>query len=172
MKGICVLCLFQTRKTENINEFFKVDQDANMKQAEILGFGVKGEILDLTEAKLTPLVQRILNDARYEQKAKELSVIFRDQPESALERGLFWTEYVLRHKGAYHLKSPAMDLTLFQYYCIDVILFLLAIAVSLISFMYYTIKLLVRMIFWAFSFSSTKGVKSSKNIGALKKKTR
>jgi len=41
-----------------------VDQDANMHQAEMLGFGIKGEILDLTEDKLAPLIRRILEDPR------------------------------------------------------------------------------------------------------------
>lgn len=141
-----------------------------MKQAEIHGFGVKAEILDLTEAKLSPLVRRILDDPRYGQRAKELSVIFKDQPQSALERGLFWTEYVLRHKGAYHLKSPAMDLNLLQYHCIDVIVFLAAIAITILLFVYYTIKLLIRMIIWIFSSPPTKGVRGSKKRGLKIKK--
>ncbi len=61
------------------------------------------------------------------QKAKELSNVFRDQPETSLERALFWTEYVLRHKGAYHLRSAALNLNSFQYHCIDVIIFLAVI---------------------------------------------
>lgn len=136
-----------------------------MKQAEIHGFGLKAEILDLTEAKLTPLVRRILDDPRYGKRAKEMSIIFKDQPESALERGLFWTEYVLRHKGAYHLKSPAMNLNLFQYHCIDVIMFLTAIAITFLLFVYYTIKLLLIMVFWMFSSAPTKSVRGSKKRG-------
>lgn len=127
---------------------FSVDQDANMRQAEILGFGVKGEILDLTEAKLTPLIRRILDEPRYMQKAKELSEIFRDQSESPVERAVFWTEYVLRHNGAYHLRSPAANLSLFQYHCLDVVLFLATVIVTALLFVYYLVKLIVRLVVW------------------------
>jgi glucuronosyltransferase len=34
---------------------------------------------------------------------------------------VYWTEYVIRHKGATHLKSNAFELTWYQYYLLDVI---------------------------------------------------
>lgn len=46
---------------------------------------------------------------------------------SPLETGVYWTEYVLRHKGAPHLSSPARHLTWYQYYMYDVLLFFVAI---------------------------------------------
>jgi len=36
---------------------------------------------------------------RYGERAKELSSIFSDQPQTPLERAVFWTEYVIRHNG-------------------------------------------------------------------------
>jgi glucuronosyltransferase len=51
---------------------------------------------------------------------KKLSAIYRDQPETPLERAVFWTEYVLRHGGE-HLRSVSADLPWYQYFLIDVI---------------------------------------------------
>lgn len=117
-----------------------------MRQAEILGFGLKGEILDLTEEKLTKWIKTILDDPRYMNSAKKLSSIFRDQQETPLERAIYWTEYVMRHKGAHHLKSPAMNLSLIQYHSIDVVSFLLAIVIVTIWFVYLIAKLIFVMI--------------------------
>lgn len=47
----------------------------------------------------------------------------KDQRTAPLDTGVYWTEYVLRHKGAAHMASPARDLSWFQYYSYDVVLF-------------------------------------------------
>ena len=55
-----------------------------------------------------------------------LSTIQRDQPIKPLDRAVFWIEFVMRHKGAKHLRPAAHNLTWFQYHSLDVIGFLLA----------------------------------------------
>jgi glucuronosyltransferase len=49
-----------------------------------------------------------------------LSAIFKDQPESPLDRAVFWAEFVVRHNGAAHLRSGSRDLYWYQYYLLDV----------------------------------------------------
>jgi glucuronosyltransferase len=46
---------------------------------------------------------------------------------------VFWTEYVIRHKGAAHMRSAALDLTWYQYFLLDVIA-VLALAVGSVVF--------------------------------------
>ena len=36
--------------------------------------------------------------------------LLRDQKTSPLETAIYWTEYVLRHQGAYHLQTPGRHL--------------------------------------------------------------
>lgn len=43
-----------------------------------------------------------------------------------LERAVWWVEYVLRHDGAHHLRSPAQDLAGYQLYQVDVVAVLAA----------------------------------------------
>jgi len=38
---------------------------------------------------------------------------------------VYWTEYVIRYKGAPHLKSQALNLTWYQYFLLDIIAVLL-----------------------------------------------
>jgi len=51
---------------------------------------------------------------------------------------VYWTEYVIRHKGAPHLKSHAFNLTWYQYYLLDVISFAI-ILISVVLFAVYKI---------------------------------
>lgn len=53
---------------------------------------------------------------------RKRSKLLRDQPEHPLVRAIYWTEYVLKHEGAYHLQSPAKEYGVVQYYLIDVVL--------------------------------------------------
>lgn len=71
----------------------------------------------------------------YRQRAKELRDIFLDQPQSGVDKVVWWCEYVIRHKGAKHLRSPAADISLYHYFMIDVI------AVFILSF-YLTFKII------------------------------
>jgi glucuronosyltransferase len=74
----------------------------------------------------------------YRENAQRVSRIYRDQPLTPLEQAVFWTEYVIRHKGAPHMRSAALDLTWYQYFLLDVIAFL-ALAVGSIVFVTFLI---------------------------------
>lgn len=45
----------------------------------------------------------------------------------ALDRAVFWTEYVLRHQGAPHLHSVSADLPWYQYWSLDIMAVLAAV---------------------------------------------
>ena len=51
----------------------------------------------------------------------ELSSKFKDELISPSELVKYWTEYVLRHKGALHLRPSEADMPLYQYLMLDVI---------------------------------------------------
>lgn len=59
----------------------------------------------------------------------ELSQIHLDRPVQPLDLAVFWSEFVMRHKGAPHLRVAAQDLNWIQYHSLDVVGFLLAIVV-------------------------------------------
>ena len=58
---------------------------------------------------------------------KEMSAVMRDQTEGPLERAVYWTEYVVRHRGAPHLNRASRKLSTYQRVLFDVAL------VSLVS---------------------------------------
>lgn len=69
---------------------------------------------------------------RYTLNAKTASERFKDRPMSPAQSIDYWTRYVIRHKGAPHLKSHALNLTWYQYYLLDVILVSLTMVLSVV----------------------------------------
>lgn len=102
------------------------DQDINMNSIQSAGAGLvldyqkdihKEKILSSINALLTP---------KYAENAKRLKTQYLDRPMSPMETAMYWTEYVLRHKGAHHLRTAAVDMPWYEYFCVDVALILLA----------------------------------------------
>lgn len=86
---------------------------------------------------------------RYKEKAYKLRDIFLDRPMRPVDTGVYWIEYVLRHKGASHLRSPALDLSLPQYLLLDVIALSIAAAVMTYFILYILFRYLcTRCIMW------------------------
>lgn len=52
---------------------------------------------------------------------EKLRNITYDQPQTPIERAMFWTEYVLRHGGARHLRAPTANVSWSQYLMFDVL---------------------------------------------------
>jgi len=69
-----------------------------------------------------------------------LSERFRDRPQSPLETAIFWTEYVIRHRGAPHLQTAALDLTLYQYLLLDVITVLIVAGILITTALYFIVR--------------------------------
>ena len=70
---------------------------------------------------------------------------FRDRPLAPLETAIYWIQYVIRHNGARHLRSAAVDLEWYQYTLLDVIsVIFLSFAVVIAAF-YLIIKKLLSL---------------------------
>ncbi|XP_076720277.1 UDP-glucuronosyltransferase 2B31-like isoform X2 [Callospermophilus lateralis] len=102
------------------------DQADNIVHVKAKGAAVRLEYRTLTSADLLKALRMVINDPIYKENAMKLSRIQHDQPVKPLDRAVFWIEFVMRHKGAKHLRVAAHDLSWFQYYSLDVIGFLLA----------------------------------------------
>lgn len=103
------------------------DQPANLDEIIAEGWGVGGSLNDVTEEKFSSLLNEALNNASYSVTAKTTSNLYRDRPQTALATAVYWVEYVIRHKGAKHMQSPAVHLNFVQYYSLDVIGFILVV---------------------------------------------
>lgn len=103
------------------------DQERNMANAELSGYGISVPYKELNAKVFSSALNKILNNPKHTENAKKRSAVMHDQPMKPLDRAMFWIEYVLRHRGAPHLKTAALNLAWYQYLLLDVV-----VAVALI----------------------------------------
>ncbi|XP_026304571.1 UDP-glucuronosyltransferase 2B9 isoform X3 [Piliocolobus tephrosceles] len=102
------------------------DQPDNIAHMKIKGAAVQLDFDTMSSTDLANALKTVINDPLYKENVMKLSRIQHDQPVKPLDRAVFWIEFVMRHKGAKHLRVAAHDLTWFQYHSLDVTGFLLA----------------------------------------------
>ncbi|XP_049742111.1 UDP-glucuronosyltransferase 2B31-like isoform X3 [Elephas maximus indicus] len=110
------------------------DQPDNIVRMKAKGAAVSLDLNTMTSTDLLNALKTVINDPSYKENAMRLSAIHHDQPIKPLDRAVFWIEFVMRHKGAKHLRPAALSLTWYQYHSLDVIGFLLA-CVAIVSFL-------------------------------------
>ncbi|CAG03165.1 unnamed protein product, partial [Tetraodon nigroviridis] len=75
---------------------------------------------------------RVLHDPSYRTNMQRLSRLHRDQPMKPMDTAVFWIEFVMRHKGAAHLRTESYKLPWYSYHSVDVVLFLTATVLLII----------------------------------------
>ncbi|KAB0792031.1 hypothetical protein PPYR_13992 [Photinus pyralis] len=100
---------------------FFADQARNVQEMVGKGYGLHLDHRQLTKRHLAQTILEVISNKRYRSKLKELAELSMDQPMTGLERAVWWIEYVLRHRGAKHLQSPATFIPFYQHYFLDVI---------------------------------------------------
>ncbi|NXM84804.1 UD11 glucuronosyltransferase, partial [Oenanthe oenanthe] len=104
------------------------DQMDNAKRVESRGAGLTLNILEMTTSDISNALKAVINDKKYKENIQRLSDLHLDRPIHPLDLAVHWVEFVMRHKGAPHLRPAAHDLNWVQYHSLDVIAFLAAVA--------------------------------------------
>ncbi|XP_074037417.1 UDP-glycosyltransferase UGT5 isoform X3 [Leptinotarsa decemlineata] len=124
---------------------FISDQSANVKRMMDRGAGLGLDPNTLTKDDLRNAILEVATNSQYKKQIKKAKSILLDEPLVGVEKAVWWIEYVLRHKGAPHLRSEAADMTFFEYFMVDVLAFL-SICVLLASFIFiYSMRVLVKL---------------------------
>ncbi|KAK5640035.1 hypothetical protein RI129_010846 [Pyrocoelia pectoralis] len=121
------------------------DQPGNVRQMIAKGIGLAVNLDNLNKASFKNTILEVINNPMYKMKVRELAKLAKDQPMTGMERAIWWTEYVLRHKGTPHLKiSSALDMPWYhQYLSLDVIVLLLICSTLSIYVLYVVIALII-----------------------------
>ncbi|XP_017047211.1 UDP-glucosyltransferase 2 [Drosophila ficusphila] len=95
------------------------DQHMNVQRAQRYGFGLGLDLNNLKQDELEKAINTLLTDPSYSKAAAAISERYRDQPQTSLDRAIWWTEYIIRHKGAPHLRAASRDLNFIQLHSLD-----------------------------------------------------
>uniref|UniRef100_A0AAR5NYV6 UDP-glucuronosyltransferase n=2 Tax=Dendroctonus ponderosae TaxID=77166 RepID=A0AAR5NYV6_DENPD len=99
------------------------DQSSNADRAVYNGYGLKLHYNDpnFSEELLEKLILELLNNPKYRKNVQEKSKIFHDRSQKPMDTAVYWIEYVIRHKGAPHLRVAGVRLPWYKYFMLDVL---------------------------------------------------
>ncbi|XP_030383807.1 UDP-glucuronosyltransferase 1-6-like [Scaptodrosophila lebanonensis] len=120
------------------------DQHTNSEAMQKSGYGLKLELLQLTEDKFRSTLSEVLENDRYANEIKKFSDLYRDRPLTAKQSVVFWAEYVIRHKGAPNIQSPAVHMCWIAYYNLDVYALIISVLVVGVLLTRLVLKLICR----------------------------
>ncbi|XP_059193052.1 UDP-glucuronosyltransferase 2A2-like [Centropristis striata] len=123
------------------------DQHDNFFRMKVRGVAKVLDIATMNKDNFLEALKEVLYDPTYREKMKALSDLHRDQPTKPLDRAMFWIEFVMRHKGAAHLRTESYKMSKIQYHSIDVLVFLLAVILLMFTFFISAVKFLWRRVF-------------------------
>ncbi|XP_072561895.1 UDP-glucuronosyltransferase 2A2-like isoform X1 [Paramormyrops kingsleyae] len=104
------------------------DQPENVARMRNKGAAVVLDFNTMRSKDLVDALNTVINVPSYKESVMRLSRIHHDQPMKPLDRAVFWIEFVMRNKGAKHLRVQAHNLTWYQYHSLDVLTVLLGSA--------------------------------------------
>ncbi|CAD0205766.1 unnamed protein product [Chrysodeixis includens] len=108
------------------------DQWYNAEKYVHHGIGVQLEAKDVNEESFTKAINTVIGNKSYKENIIKLRDRMHDQPQQPLERAMWWIEYVMRHGGAKHLRSPAAFITWREYLELDLVAVVLSVLISII----------------------------------------
>ncbi|KAB7505529.1 UDP-glucuronosyltransferase [Armadillidium nasatum] len=110
------------------------DQTTNMMEVENEGWGRVMRWKELEENTLRELILDVLNN-----KKTDWFLL--------MKKAAYWVEYVIRHNGAPHLRSPVFRMKWYEVYNIDVWAFIIFVIVGTLFVSYLFIKFFLRKCF-------------------------
>ncbi|XP_055320800.1 UDP-glucosyltransferase 2-like [Sitodiplosis mosellana] len=116
------------------------DQQRNALKSVASGNALMLKFSDLTAESLSTALEEMLTNKVYKNRAKEIARLFNDNLVHPMDEAIFWIEYVMRSKGAKHLKSNAAYMPWFSYLLLDILI----VPVIAIAIVYLTLKTVFR----------------------------
>ncbi|KAK9952415.1 hypothetical protein ABG768_018255 [Culter alburnus] len=123
------------------------DQGDNLSRMKVRGTAKLVDIAELDRNVFLEALKEILHNPSYRENMQRLSRLHHDQPMKPLDRAVFWIEFVMRNRGAPHLRTQSFRMSWIEYHCIDVILTLMAKLFIFAFLIIYVIRYLFRVLF-------------------------
>ncbi|KAL6257008.1 hypothetical protein P5V15_011944 [Pogonomyrmex californicus] len=97
------------------------DQYIQLKKVELLGIGKRLNIINMSKEYLNNSIIDMLTNEKYKKRILEVKALNEDKPYDLLEHVIWWIEFVIRHKGAFHLHTSIANDLWYMKFDIDVI---------------------------------------------------
>ncbi|XP_069834556.1 2-hydroxyacylsphingosine 1-beta-galactosyltransferase isoform X2 [Dendropsophus ebraccatus] len=107
------------------------DHYDTMTRVQAKGMGIRLDWSRMTEDSLYKSLSDVIHNPSYRQRAQTLSKIHKDQPGHPVTRAAFWIDYVIRHNGAEHLRAATYDISIVQYFLVDIVLLTVIVIILL-----------------------------------------
>lgn len=131
------------------------DQDDNLVRLKARGAAESVEVTTLNVASLTSALKNILDPEKpYRQNMHKMSQLFHDKPIKPLDSAIFWIEYVMRHKGAAHLRTKSYELPWYAYHSVDVTAVFVAFGLIIIALLWVSCRCIIRFLLRTMKFES------------------
>ncbi|CAB1322639.1 unnamed protein product, partial [Coregonus sp. 'balchen'] len=101
------------------------DQADNLSKMKARGAARMVDIVTMDREVFLEALEAVLHEPSYTENMQRLSRLHRDQPIKPLDNAVFWIEFVMRHKGARHLRTESHKMSWIVYHSVDVIAALL-----------------------------------------------
>ncbi|XP_056598393.1 UDP-glucuronosyltransferase 2C1-like [Triplophysa dalaica] len=106
------------------------DQFENILRLEIRGAAKALEVTKLDSQSFYAALQDVLHRPSYKDNMMRLSRIHHDKPAHPRDSAIYWIEFVMRHKGAAHLRTESYKMPWYSYHSLDVLAFLLLLVLT------------------------------------------
>lgn len=101
---------------------------------------------DINRENLKHSLNELLYNPIYKNQVNKVSQIFRDRPLPAMDTAMYWIDYVIRHRGAPHNRSSGLDLKWYEFYLLDVILFVVLCLVIILVTTFVVLKQIIKLV--------------------------
>lgn len=120
------------------------DQFRNINYCVSLGVAKRLMVQYMHAVELVDSITDILTNSSYSDNMIRLSRLFRDQPETPLQRAVWWVEWILRNPDSDMLQSSTINLHWIKKYSYDVFLFVVSVTLSLLYITLTMVNIMVK----------------------------
>lgn len=106
-----------------------IEQPANAREMVEKGVACIFDLNHINEKSLRNGIFEMMKP-KYKDNMRVLKNQMKDQPQGSREIAIWYTEHVIRHKGAKHLQYPGRNVPLYQKYYFDIYFFIVLSALS------------------------------------------
>ncbi|XP_075986239.1 UDP-glycosyltransferase UGT5-like [Anticarsia gemmatalis] len=122
------------------------DQWFNVERYVSHKIGIRLDLETATVESFTNAINTIINDESYRRNIIKLRDIIQDEPMKPLDKSIWWIEYVLRHGGAKHLRSPAANISYFEYLELELVFTVLAILFAILAVIIIVLRAIFKIV--------------------------